>query len=144
MSFTIGILLAFGGIQVAMNAEDPRARPRALAIPAALVAALLLAVTPLALREPARARRRAAARGLVRPFRDVLATSAARRLLGVQFIEAAGVGAVGTMAPYIAEYLLRRPDAVGLLPAAYVVAGVVAIPLWVRISRTLRRRARRG
>ena len=29
MSFTIGILLAFGGIQFAMNAEDPRApRPR--------------------------------------------------------------------------------------------------------------------
>ena len=26
MSFTVGILLAFGGIQIAMNAEDPRAR----------------------------------------------------------------------------------------------------------------------
>jgi GPH family glycoside/pentoside/hexuronide:cation symporter len=67
----------------------------------------------------------------------VLSTSAARRLLAVQFIEAAGVGAMGTMAPYIAEYLLRRPDAVGVLPGAYVVAGVVTIPAWVVISRRI-------
>ena len=54
----------------------------------------------------------------------------------VRFIESAGVGAVGTMAPYIAEYLLARPDMVGVLPAAYVFAAVVSIPVWVRLSRS--------
>lgn len=134
MSFTVGILLAFGGIQVAMNAEDPRLAAAELALPVALVAALVLAVTPLAIREPVRAGLRGG-RGLLPAFRDVFATSAARRLLGVEFIESAGVGAVGTMAPYIAEYLLQRPDVVGLLPAAYVIAGVVAIPVWVKVAR---------
>jgi GPH family glycoside/pentoside/hexuronide:cation symporter len=134
MSFTIGILLAFGGIQFAMNAEDGRAAAAWLAIPGAVVATLLLAVTPLALREPEHAET-SGGRGLVASFRDVVSTSAARRLLGVQFVDAAGVGAVGTMAPFIAEYLLRRPDAVGILPAAYVISGVVTIPLWVLISR---------
>jgi GPH family glycoside/pentoside/hexuronide:cation symporter len=70
----------------------------------------------------------------------VFATSAARRLIFVNFIEAAGVGAVGTMAPFIAEYLLGQPEIVGLLPAAYVIAGVLAIPLWVRISKTFGKR----
>jgi GPH family glycoside/pentoside/hexuronide:cation symporter len=139
MSFTAGILLAFGGIQLAMNADAPRAAAAELAIPAALAAVLVLAVTPLALREPAREGRRGG-RSLVAAFRDVFATSAARRLVAVQFIESVGVGAVGTMAPYLAEYLLRRPEVVGLLPAAYVVSGIVAIPLWVRISKRFGKR----
>jgi GPH family glycoside/pentoside/hexuronide:cation symporter len=134
-SFTLGILLAFGGIQVAMNAADPRGAAAMLALPAALVATGLLALTPLFVREPAPLDRNGG-RGLWSAFRDVFATSAARRLLAVQFVEAVGVGAVGTMAPYVAEYLLRRPEVVGILPAAYVVSGVVAIPLWVRISRS--------
>jgi GPH family glycoside/pentoside/hexuronide:cation symporter len=134
MAFTAGILLAFAGIQVAMNAADPRAAAARLAVPAAVVAALALAVTPLALREPARPGR-AGGPGMAAAFRDVFSTDAARRLIAVNFIEAAGVGAVGTMAPYVAEYVLRRPDVVGLLPASYVISGVVAIPLWVLISR---------
>jgi GPH family glycoside/pentoside/hexuronide:cation symporter len=139
MSFTIGLMLAFGGIQFAMNAENPRLAAAELAIPAAIVAALVLAVVPIFVREPAR-ERVSGGRGLVPAFRDVLSTSAARRLLAVEFIESAGVGAVGTMAPYISEYLLRRPEVVGVLPAAYVVSGVIAIPIWVRVSRSYGKR----
>jgi GPH family glycoside/pentoside/hexuronide:cation symporter len=139
MSFTVGILIAFGGIQFAMNAEDPRAAAAWLAIPSAIVAGLLLLVTPLFLREPERPWVSGGG-GLVTSFRDVFSTSAARRLLAVQFIEAAGVGAVGTMAPYIAEYLLRQPEAVGVLPAAYVIAGVLSIPIWVLLSRRFGKR----
>jgi GPH family glycoside/pentoside/hexuronide:cation symporter len=140
ISFTVGILLAFGGIQVAMNAGNPRTAAAAVAIPAAIVAGLLLLVTPLFLREPEHAEGVSGGRGLFSSFRDVFSTGAARRLLGVQFVEAAGVGAVGTMAPYIAEYLLRQPEAVGILPAAYVIAGIAAIPLWVMISRRFGKR----
>jgi len=139
-SFTVGILLAFAGIQLAMNADEPRSAATRLAVPAGIAAALLLAVTPLGLREPERAERRGG-RGLLAGLADVLATSAARRLLAVQFVEAVGVGAVGTMAPYVAEYLLRQPEAVGLLPAAYVISGVAAIPLWVRLSRSYGKRS---
>lgn len=135
MSFTVGILLAFGGIQLAMNAEDPRLAALELALPAAFITAAVLAVPPFAVREAERGNK-SGGRGLVSAFRDVLATDAARRLLAVELIESVGVGAVGTMAPYVAEYLLRRPDVVGLLPAAYVISGVITIPIWVRISRS--------
>jgi GPH family glycoside/pentoside/hexuronide:cation symporter len=138
-SFTVGLLLAFVGIQFAMNAAHPRSAAAWIALPTALLAAGLLLVTPLGLREPD-GEGRQGGRGFWSAFRDVLATSAARRLLAVQFIEAVGVGAVGTMAPYIAEYLLRQPEVVGLLPAAYVISGIAAIPVWVRISKTYGKR----
>jgi len=139
MSLTIGILVAFGGIQVAMNAAAPRAAAARLALPAAIVAAALLAVTPLLIREPVHDGY-SGGRSLLAGLRDVWANPPARRLLFVWFIENAGVGAVGTMAPYVAEYVLRRPDIVGLLPAAYVVSAVSAIPLWIRVSRSLGKR----
>jgi GPH family glycoside/pentoside/hexuronide:cation symporter len=139
MSFTVGMLLAFGAIQVAMNAEDPRSTTAALAIPAALVAVVVLAIPPLVLREPTVNGERGG-RGLLPALRDVVSTRPARLLLFVFFIESAGVGAVGTMAPYIAQYLLERPDVVGLLPACYVISAVVSIPIWVRLSKSLGKR----
>jgi GPH family glycoside/pentoside/hexuronide:cation symporter len=133
IGFTLGMLLAFAGIQLAMNADAPREATARLAIPAALAAITLLAVTPLTVRERARARR--GGPSLISSMRDVLVNRPARILLVVWFIESFGVGATGTMAPYVSQYVLRRPDVVGTIPAAYVVAGVLSIPLWVRISR---------
>ena len=139
MSFTLGMLLAFGAIQVAMNAEAPRAAAAELAMTTALLAVLVLAWTPLAVREPARDGV-AGGQGLASGFRDVWTNAPARTLLVVWLIESAGVGAVGTLAPYIAEYLLLRPDVVGTLPAAYVLSGIATIPLWVRLSRRFGKR----
>jgi Na+/melibiose symporter-like transporter len=139
MSLTIGILVAFAGIQLAMNAAAPRIAAARLAVPAAFAAAAVLAATPLLVREP---RRHACSggRSLLASLRDVWANPPARRLLFVWFVENAGVGAVGTMAPYVAEYVLRRPGMVGLLPGAYVLSSVGAIPLWVRVSRSVGKR----
>lgn len=133
ISFTFGMLLAFGAIQLAMNAPAARQAAGAMAIPGGLAAAALLVITPLAIRE--RAGGRAGGTSLAGGLRDVLRNRAARILLTVWFIESLGVGAVGTMAPYVAQYLLERPDLVGVLPAAYVLSGVVSIPLWVRAAR---------
>jgi GPH family glycoside/pentoside/hexuronide:cation symporter len=132
ISFTFGMLCAFGAIDMAMNADTPRTAAGGMAVPGALIAAALLAVTPLLIREPST--QRGGGQSLATGLRDVMANRAARILLTVWFIESLGVGAVGTMAPYIAQYLLERPDVVGTLPAAYVVAGIISIPVWVRIS----------
>lgn len=140
MSFTAGMLGAFAAIQVAMNADDPRAMTAVLAIPGGLLAAALLAITPLAVREPEPDGVRSGGTGLLAGLRDVLRNPPARVLLLVYLVESVGVGAVGVMAPYVAEYLLVRPDVVGTLPAAYVISGVVTIPLWVRLSRVLGKR----
>lgn len=133
ISFTLGMLLAFAAIQMAMNAADPRAATAQMALPGALAAIAVMAVTPLAVREPAQPR--SGGQSLRASLRDIAANAPARTLVIVWFIENLGVGAVGTMAPYMAEYVLRRPDVVGSLPAAYVVSGIVTIPLWVRLAR---------
>jgi len=134
ISFTLGILLAFAGIQMAMTAAVPRETAASMAIPTSLLAAAVLLITPLVVRE--RTAVPAGGESLWTGLRDVVANRPARILLFVWFVENLGVGAVGTMAPYIAEYLLRRPDIVGILPATYVISGVLTIPIWVRISRS--------
>ena len=139
MSFTIGMLLAFSAMQAAMNAEDARGAAAGLAVPTALAAVIVLAIPPLAVREPDGTGRRGG-RGLFAGLRDVVRNRPARLLLLVQLVESAGVGAVGTMAPYLAQYLLRRPDVVGTLPAAYVLSAVLSIPVWVRVSRSFGKR----
>jgi GPH family glycoside/pentoside/hexuronide:cation symporter len=135
ISFTVGILLAFAAIQFAMNAETPRVTTARMALPMALGAVALLVITPLAVRE--RDAVAAGGQSLLSGLRDVIANRPARLLLFVWFVENLGIGAVGTMGPYVAEYVLRRPDVVGTLPATYVVSGVFTIPLWVRISRSI-------
>jgi MFS family permease len=134
ISFTIGMLLAFPAMQYAMNAQDPRAAAASLALPTALLAALVLTLVPLTVKERSDAQV-AGGRGLFSGLRDVWANTPARIVLVVWLIENAGVGAVGTLAPYLAKYVLQRQDVVGLLPAAYVLSGIAAIPLWVRLSR---------
>lgn len=129
ISFTLGLLLAFVAIQKAMNAAAPRQTTAALALPAALIAIGLLAITPILIRESGR--RNSAARSFTAGLRDVWANRAARTLLIVWFVDNLGIGAVGVMAPYVAQYVFNRPDIVGTLPASYVLAGVVAIPFWV-------------
>jgi Na+/melibiose symporter-like transporter len=100
---------------------------------------VLLAVTPLAVREPAPDGAKGGS-GLASGLRDIWRNRPARLLLAVSLVESTGVGAVGTMAPYVSEYLLGRPELVGVLPASYVVAGIVSIPLWVRVSRSFGKR----
>ena len=138
-SFTVGILASFGGMQLVMNAADPRATAAALAVPSALLAVALLAVTPLAVSE-ASAAERSGGTGLRAGLRDVWANQPARVLLFVTFIESLGLGAVGVMAPYVARYLLGRPEWVAVLPAGYVVASVLSIPVWVRVSKSFGKR----
>src|SRR5690606_2638054 len=94
MSFTVGMLLAFAAIQLALTAEAPRAMAVRIAVPTLLLALVALAVTPLAVREPVAADRRGG-RGLVPAIRDVAANRPARLLLVVWLVESIGVGAVG-------------------------------------------------
>src|SRR5262245_15344131 len=139
MSFTFGMFLVAAAIQVAMNARAPRAATGDLALITGLLAVLVLAWTPLVVREPVRDHL-AGGRGLASGFRDVWANAPARILLVVTFIESAGVGAVGAVGPYVAQYVLQRPEVVGTLSALYVLAAFVSIPIWVRLSRRFGRR----
>jgi len=139
MSLLIGAAGSFGGMQLVVNASDPRAAAVSLAGFAALAMAVLLLVPPLALRERSDFRGRGPSRPLV-AIRDVMANPHARRLLFVWFVDQLGMASQGAVAPFMAIYLLKRPDAIGLLPAFYIAPMILSIPLWIHLSRRFGKR----
>lgn len=133
VTWTLGLFTSFAAIQLVTQSDEPRGTSGGVAILTAAVAVVLLAMTPGTVREPA-AQAMGGDRGLHRAVRDVWDNRHARLLLAVWFVESLGAGVVGVLAPYMAEYVLARPDLTGVIPAIYVGAGVLTVPLWVWLA----------
>jgi GPH family glycoside/pentoside/hexuronide:cation symporter len=134
--FTLGMFVAFATMGYVTNSSDQRVATSTAVWGGVGIFALILLIPPLRVRE------RAAYQGLApaHPFRaliDVLRNPHARIVLFVQFIDSLGAGILGVMAPYFAEYVVKRPDLIGLLPAFFVVSLVASVPIWVMISRRI-------
>ena len=136
--FTLGMLLVFPGMQFVNNAEDPRGAV-GLFVAIGLLVSLLLFVPPLRIGERAEHQGRGGTSSW-HAMSDVLRNPHARLLLFVQFIEMAGTGVLGVLAPFAMQYILKRPDLIGALPAVFVVCSVASIPIWVRLSRRFGKR----
>jgi GPH family glycoside/pentoside/hexuronide:cation symporter len=137
-AFTLGLVPAFAVTQLVNNAADPRTTAALVATAGAVLVAVLLLV-PLRVRERDEFRAAETASSF-RALADVLRNAAARRILAVQFIDSLGLGVLGVLAPYLAEYVIRRPDLIGSLPAAYTGCLLASIPLWVLASRRFGKR----
>jgi GPH family glycoside/pentoside/hexuronide:cation symporter len=134
----LGVAAAFGAMQLVVNADSPRETATQLALTAGLAIPLLLLLPPLLLRESPR--ERAPQRG--RPAREILAIVAdpgGRRLFGARLAAMIAMGSQGAIAPYLAIYVLERPDLIGIFPVFYIVPSIVSIPLWIGISRRVGR-----
>jgi GPH family glycoside/pentoside/hexuronide:cation symporter len=137
-SFMLGLLPAFGCLQLVNNAEDPRATAVLVAIAGALGLSALLLV-PLRVREREEFQRLAVV-GSVRAIRDVLRNAHARRILLVQFLDSLGIGVIGVLGPYLAQYVIKRTDLIAALPGVYTGCLLASIPLWVLASRRFGKR----
>jgi GPH family glycoside/pentoside/hexuronide:cation symporter len=129
-----GVAAAFGGMQLVVNAPDPRLRAAEVAGLASLAIAAALLIPPLALRE----REGSEQKGATHPFaalRDLVSNRHARRLLFVWCLDQMGLATQGAVAPYLAIYVIQRPDLVGVLPACFIVPMMLAVPIWVRAAR---------
>ena len=138
-SFTLGMLLAFGGLQYVNNAADSRAAAAQLGLGAALLLPFVLLIPPLFLRERPDFQGRGATSSFA-AMRDVMRSPHARLLLFAQFVQMSGSGVLGVMAPYLIEYVLQRTDLIGPLPAIYVIFSILSIPVWVRAARRFGKR----
>ncbi len=137
-AFMLGLLPAFGCLQLVNNAEDPRATAVIVAIVGALGLSVILLV-PLRVREREEFQRRAVV-GSVRAMRDVLRNPHARRILFVQFLDSLGIGVLGVLGPYVAQYVIKRTDLIAALPGVYTACLLASIPLWVLASRRFGKR----
>jgi GPH family glycoside/pentoside/hexuronide:cation symporter len=129
-----GVAAAFGGMQIVVNAPDPRLRAAEVAGLASLAIVAVLLVPSLVLREREGSRRG----GATHPFaalRDLVANRPARRLLFVWCLAQGGLATQGAVAPYLAIYVIQRPDLVGVLPACFIVPMMLSVPVWVRAAK---------
>ena len=134
--FVLGMMASFVGVQFLRDAAEPRSTAVLFAIGSAVGVAALLLLAPVFVPE----RRENVGRGASSPyaaFRDVLRNPHARILLGAWLIDGIGAGVLGVLAPFVAEYVLKRPDLMAALPAVFLTSAIVSLPLWVRLSRRL-------
>jgi len=122
-----------------MNAPDPRAAATNAAILLCVFAGIVLLIPPLRVRERPEYQGRGAPNPL-RAMKDVVRNPNARRLLAVQFVMMVWISVVGLLSPFLLKYVLKRPDLVGPLPAAFLVFSIGSIPIWVRLSRRFGKR----
>lgn len=129
-----GAAISFGGMQYVATASDPGGAAAYLAVGVGLVTVPLLWLPPLVLREGGR-RRVVERAGPWRVASEVGANRDARGLCLIWFFAQMGAAAQGIVAPYMASYVLRRPEMTGVLPALYITPMVVSVPFWVWLAR---------
>lgn len=129
-----GVAAAFGAMQLLANAESPRETAAELATLAALAIPLLLLVPPLVLQEPPRATRAPRGRPLGE-IRSMLGSETGRRLFAARLTATIAMSTQGAIAPYLAIYVIQRPDLIGLFPVFYIVPMIASVPIWITVSR---------
>lgn len=132
-------MFAGAGIGSAIIAEGSEAT-RTMAWVLAVVTVVLI-FGGVSLLPPERAEFRG--RGATNPFRalrDVVSNRHARLLLLVMFIDAIGVGGIGSLTPFVVDYVVGREDLIPYLLASNMAAGFVSIPIWIRLARHYEKR----
>lgn len=137
---TGGIFLSLAALYALENAEAPRAMAATLCWWGAIAGGVLVAWCALAQAErpaapaPARENLRDA---YLEVWRDV----PARRLLTAAFIELLGVSSLGTLLPYLSQYVLRTPGYTSYYLLCFFLPFLLSIPFWPRLSRRFGKRA---
>jgi len=134
ITWTLGSILALGGMYLLIVAEDSRG----MALQVAAGVAGVTLVTMLWAFFRTRERSDFQGRGGTNPyasFRDVLRNPHARLLLGVFTIESLGGATIGILTPYIAQYIINREDLTVLFILSYLIASIAFVPIWLPLSR---------
>jgi GPH family glycoside/pentoside/hexuronide:cation symporter len=119
-----------------VQAGDPRERVQVFAVVggALLCATILYAAWKL----PERASYQG--RGPTNPldaFRDVLRNPHARPLLGMYAVETLGVGSIGALTPFMAQYVYGDAGLTTSLAGAYLLPQALLTPLWIALAHRI-------
>ncbi|MDA1301710.1 MAG: MFS transporter [Proteobacteria bacterium] len=136
MIWNSGSLVALVAMHLLITGNDPRELAFYISIVASGVTALLILWLVATVRE----RSEFQGRGEVNPlvaFGDVWRNRHARLLLVVFLVENLGGATIGILVPYIAEYIVGRPEKMAVYILCYLVPSVLSVPLWLPISRRI-------
>lgn len=132
--WTIGAVVAVGGMQMIINAADSRLVAREASLGVAVATAGLIALAVFGLRERPEFQGRGGDNPF-RSFRDIWRNPHARLLLIVFFIENLGAATVLVLTFYVAKYVVLRPDLTGHFILAYMGASILFVGIWLPLSR---------
>ncbi|MCP5071663.1 MAG: MFS transporter, partial [bacterium] len=132
--WSIGALIALGLMQWLIDVDEPRAAAGAMGPAVSAVTAVLILYAVIRLRERPEYQGRATGSPL-QSYRDVWANRPARLLLIVFLIESLGGATIGILTPYIARYIVGRPDLTGVFILAYMAPSIAFTPIWLPLAR---------
>lgn len=134
MIWNSGSLMALVAMHQLIIRDDVLDTAWVISIIACVVTAILIFWMAVSIRE----RPEFQGRGEENPFtafKDVIKNPHALLLLVVFFIENLGSATIGILTPYIAEYIVGRPEKTVIYILLYLVPSVLSVPLWIPLSR---------
>ena len=140
MLWNTGSLLALVGMFLLIRSDSPREVAYNITLIAGVTTAVLIAWMAFSIRE----RPEFQGRGETNPitaFSDVWKNKHAKLLLVVFLIESSGGATIGILTPYIAEYVVGRPEHTVFYILAYLVPSIASVPLWIPISKRVGKKA---
>jgi len=138
--WTLGTVVALVGMGLLISASvpgsggDPRATAATIAWVTAGVTGALILWTVLRLRERPEFQGRGGSSPLG-AYTDVVSNPHARLLLIVILIESLGSATIAILTPYVAQYVVERPELTVWFIATYMFATVAFVPFWLPLSR---------
>ena len=136
MVWNCGSLLALLAMHQLIVGNNPRKDAFDIAMIAALITFFLIFWTVFRTPE----RKDYQGRGEKNPitaFSDVLRNKHAVLLLIVFFIENLGFATIGILTPYIAEYVVLRPERTAIYILMYLIPCIFSVPVWIALSRVI-------
>jgi len=129
-----GSLLGLGAVYLLRTAEQPRE----MAFWVSLAGGIVLATTVVLCARNIRERSDYTGRGgdsLFKAFGDIFRNPHGRLLFFVYGIETFGAASISLLAPYMMQYVIRRPELIELFIVAYFVPQFAFTPFWVWLGR---------
>jgi GPH family glycoside/pentoside/hexuronide:cation symporter len=143
---TNGVMLALGsfaaltvGLRTLRTAADPQAAATGLFAVAAVLVSVLCVGMGVRTREPASHQGRGAS-SPIRAYGDVWRNRHARILILVGLFVNVTYGAMGTVAVYMLQYVMRTPGSTELFMVSYFVPTLLSVPVWVMLTRRFEKR----
>ena len=136
MVWNCGSLLALLAMHQLIMGNNPKKDAFDIALIAGLITFALIIWTVFRTQE----RKEYQGRGEKNPitaFSDVLKNKHAVLLLLVFFIENLGFATIGILTPYVAEYIVLRPDRTAIYILTYLIPCILSVPLWIAVSKLI-------
>jgi len=136
MLWNTGSLLALVAMFLLIQSDSPREIAFTMTLIAGVTTAVLILWMAFSIRE----RPEFQGRGETNPitaFTDVWRNKHAKLLLIVFLIESSGSATIGILTPYVAEYVVGRPDQTVFYILAYLIPSIASVPFWVPISKKI-------